>query len=342
MKAPMKNYPSKETELLKMSNRGLRVPVKTQRLLWVVVPISLLLCGFAVPAQTASDYDSIVRQGNSQLQAGNDDQALATAQSAIKLSADRWEAYALAGGALMNLKRYEDAADDFSKAIDRAPATKQDGLRELRRKCFAAESGAAFAPASSASASEPAGMTTQAEIVLWKSIENSTNPADFQTYLTQYPHGAFAVLAQRHLDEAKAQAEQQQRRLIAASTWKDSMTGLMWTNNDNGRDLTWQQAMDYCRNLNFVGYSDWRLPTIDELQRIHDPTVNSSGRWSDGSPATFHIRGNLQPSGWEWSSTQGRVPGQAWNFSFADVQPGLARIDGNLNLRAMCVRRSSE
>ena len=45
------------------------------------------------------------------------------------------------GSALMNLKRYEDAADALSKAIDRAPESKQPALRDMRRRSLLAESG---------------------------------------------------------------------------------------------------------------------------------------------------------------------------------------------------------
>ena len=32
---------------------------------------------------------------------------------------------------------------------------------------------------------------------------------------------------------------------------------------------SWNHAVSYCRNLNYAGYSDWRLPTSDELQHVH-------------------------------------------------------------------------
>jgi tetratricopeptide (TPR) repeat protein len=160
----------------------------------------------AAVAQTTSDYNTLVQKGKTQLQAGTADLALASGEEAIKMNADRWEGYALGGGALMNLKRYEEAADKLSEAIKRAPEAKQAALRDLRRQCLVAESGASPAAKESAPA-----MTSQAEIVLWKSIENSTNPADFQSYLDQYPHGAFVVLAQRHLKDVQEQAEQQRQ-----------------------------------------------------------------------------------------------------------------------------------
>jgi tetratricopeptide repeat protein len=134
------------------------------------------------------------------LQAGTADQALAAGEQAIKMDAGRWEGYALAGGALMNLKRYEEAADRLSSAIEHAPQDKQSGLRELRRQCFAAESGSLPKPQAPPAPSNTEATTTQAEIVLWKSIENSNDRVDFETYLAQYPAGAFAQLAKAHLD----------------------------------------------------------------------------------------------------------------------------------------------
>lgn len=176
----------------------------------LIVCFALFLCGFRASAQTG-DYDTLVHQGNAQLQDGNNGQALTKAKSAIKINAHRWEAYALAGGALMNLKRDEEAADNFSEAIQYAPEAKQDGLRNLRKQCLAAELGIAAPASSPQTATQPAA-TTQVEVVLWKTIENSSNPEDFQTYLSQYPNGAFAALANRHLNDLQ-QFVQQQRQL---------------------------------------------------------------------------------------------------------------------------------
>ena len=50
----------------------------------------------------------------------------------------------------------------------------------------------------------------------------------------------------------------------------DNNTGLMWQDNSDVQDLkkNWKEAKDYCENLNLGGYSDWRLPTITELEGI--------------------------------------------------------------------------
>jgi tetratricopeptide (TPR) repeat protein len=172
---------------------------------------SFLVLSFALLpacAQSTTGYDNLVQEGNRQLQVGDLSDALATANRAIALDHGRWQAYALSGGALMNLKRYEEAADSLSKAIDRAPATKQSGLREL-------PSASALTQPATAS---PATTTTQAEVVMWKSIESSKNQSDFQGYLSQYPNGAFVALAQTHLNELQSEEKLLQEQQSAGRT----------------------------------------------------------------------------------------------------------------------------
>ena len=44
------------------------------------------------------------------------------------------------------------------------------------------------------------------DAALWQSIENSSNPADFEDFLLRYPNSDFAPLAERHLAALKAGA----------------------------------------------------------------------------------------------------------------------------------------
>jgi tetratricopeptide (TPR) repeat protein len=114
--------------------------------------------------QPEPSYDVLLQQGNEQLQAGRTDQALDSAESATKIRPDRWEGYALEGGALLKMKRYEAAADALSKAIDRAPDSNQHALRETRRQCLLAESGyPAPAKSSDSSSSSSEAKTAQIE-----------------------------------------------------------------------------------------------------------------------------------------------------------------------------------
>ncbi len=54
------------------------------------------------------------------------------------------------------------------------------------------------------------------------------------------------------------------------STINDNATGLMWMKNDSKAGMTWENALSYSENLQYAGYSDWRLPDAKELQSIID------------------------------------------------------------------------
>ena len=54
-------------------------------------------------------------------------------------------------------------------------------------------------------------------------------------------------------------------------TITDEATGLMWQKGGSSGGMTWPEAKDYAIRLNregFTGYSDWRIPTIEELASL--------------------------------------------------------------------------
>jgi len=60
-------------------------------------------------------------------------------------------------------------------------------------------------------------------------------------------------------------------------TISDTATGLMWAQDDSGTDapagLNWEEALAYVEELNaanYLGYNDWRLPNVKELQSVVD------------------------------------------------------------------------
>ena len=78
---------------------------------------------------------------------------------------------------------------------------------------------------------------------------------------------------------------------------KDAVTGLYWQKGYTS-NKTWQQALEYCENLVSGGFSDWRLPNINELSSIVDYTKTN--------PAVNTSYLNMPSSGTEykfWSST---------------------------------------
>jgi tetratricopeptide (TPR) repeat protein len=50
----------------------------------------------------------------------------------------------------------------------------------------------------------------------------------------------------------------------------DTRTNLMWAARDNGSNINWANAKSYCENYRGGGYTDWRMPTQDELAGLYD------------------------------------------------------------------------
>ena len=132
--------------------------------------------------------------------------------------------------------------------------------------------------------------------------------------------------------------------------WIDPSTGLMWAGKDNGKDVSWKEAMKYCRDLRLAGHYDWRLATIGELDGIYDKNANApglAGKHND-VPTVWHVKGNLFLTGNQWSSSRlvddrGHPSGYAARFDFNE-----GRIFNGDELwfhtfkRALCVRGSGK
>ncbi len=50
----------------------------------------------------------------------------------------------------------------------------------------------------------------------------------------------------------------------------DTRTNLMWAVKDNGGGINWADAKSYCENYRGGGYTDWRMPTSNELAGLYD------------------------------------------------------------------------
>ncbi|MEA2047628.1 MAG: DUF1566 domain-containing protein [Campylobacterota bacterium] len=52
-------------------------------------------------------------------------------------------------------------------------------------------------------------------------------------------------------------------------SYTDAEDGASKQNRSIGKSGVWRHAEAYCRTLEYSGFSDWRLPTSDELQHVH-------------------------------------------------------------------------
>lgn len=95
-------------------------------------------------------------------------------------------------------------------------------------------------------------------------------------------------------------------------TITDAATGLMWTQNDSGEGMSWEEALAWVQtknSANYLGYSDWRLPNAKELHTIVEysnapgynekPAINTE--FFDCTEITNEKYETDYP--WYWSST---------------------------------------
>lgn len=111
----------------------------------------------------------------------------------------------------------------------------------------------------------------------------------------------------------------------------DSTNSLMWQDNAVVASAKYNRsdAINYCANLDFAGYSDWRLPTINEYLSIAD--------YSRYDPAVVSTFLNTAAS-YYWSSTPfAPLPdAAAWAVDFRD---GFVKISTvGLTYYVRCVR----
>ncbi|MCX5884830.1 MAG: DUF1566 domain-containing protein [Proteobacteria bacterium] len=73
----------------------------------------------------------------------------------------------------------------------------------------------------------------------------------------------------------------------------DNLTGLIWAKNANlpSGTMIWYKAIDYCNNLSLAGYTDWRLPNVNELESLVNANEPNSATWLNTNLS--FIRGTL-------------------------------------------------
>ncbi len=120
-------------------------------------------------------------------------------------------------------------------------------------------------------------------------------------------------------------------------TISDAKTWLMWQQEDDGVIRNWGDGQKYCSSLDLGGYSDWRVPTLEELESIIDksytPTIDTSYLKNIKSD---DYRSSEKKMAY-WSSTKKTSNDAfAWGVIFQDGTSGNGSID-NLNY-IRCVR----
>jgi len=94
-------------------------------------------------------------------------------------------------------------------------------------------------------------------------------------------------------------------------TITDRSTALMWSREDNSEGLDWYEALDWVDKKNresYLGYSDWRLPDVKELQSIVDYSRSPDTTDSAAIDPVFDVTAVTNEAGQQdypyfWSST---------------------------------------
>ncbi|MBR4490481.1 DUF1566 domain-containing protein, partial [bacterium] len=74
---------------------------------------------------------------------------------------------------------------------------------------------------------------------------------------------------------------------------KDNVTGLFWQKAESSSELTWEEALKYCADSTYAGFTDWRLPNKEELISIINfdranpatdlPGIGTSAIWTSST-----------------------------------------------------------
>ena len=118
-----------------------------------------------------------------------------------------------------------------------------------------------------------------------------------------------------------------------------SLNGRIWTVEDNGRDVDWNQAGAYCRDLRLGGYADWALATADQIATLYDESERYK---SSGYHLNVHVKNPIKLTGpWVWTSEE-RDSGSALYFDFLNSNRSSDSVTHSHTYRALCVRVPAE
>ncbi len=75
-----------------------------------------------------------------------------------------------------------------------------------------------------------------------------------------------------------AEAANQRFKALPDGTVQDQNTGLIWAATDNGSNINWSGAVEYCKNFAGGGHNDWRMPASSELKSLYGNEKKTQGQ----------------------------------------------------------------
>ena len=142
----------------------------------------------------------------------------------------------------------------------------------------------------------------------------------------QLPHELLKQEKEKQRQERKNRFQRDDSKEVVI----DKKLHLIWHDDSRAKSVKkkWKDAKAYCKDLTFAGYSDWHLPTIDELESITDT--------SRYNPAIKRVFKNVVSSDYFSSSLYASDSEGAWGVSFSDG--GLFLYGKAVEFYVRCVR----
>lgn len=135
--------------------------------------------------------------------------------------------------------------------------------------------------------------------------------------------------------DALAEGRSGGMRLLSAGTLEQVSSGLLWTERDNGADISWKGAREHCGGLQ-LGSVSWQLPTAAELLSLYEPqasNVVTCGAAACRVSALFELT-----SQFVWTS-ENAGNNSAWYVSLEHGNQFADSIRLPSYYRALCVHR---
>ena len=173
-----------------------------------------------------------------------------------------------------------------------------------------------------------------------QALESAGVNYDIKPFL---PKSTYAVIEKKinAANAARAIEEEEKKALIDKAnkqfikhedgTVLDTRTNLMWAAKDNGSRINWADAKSYCENYRGGDYTDWRMPTKDELKFLYDKSlINNSTYCYLTTLITL-------TDCFQWASEKGAFDAAGFNFNRGDFDYSDRDGSGNLS-RVLPVR----
>jgi predicted outer membrane repeat protein len=132
-------------------------------------------------------------------------------------------------------------------------------------------------------------------------------------------------------------------------TITDAATGLMWSQDDSGAGMNWQDALAWVQQKNaenYLGHSDWRMPDVKELQSIVDysrspQTTNSPAIDAMFNTTSITIEDGSSDYAHFWSgTTHANWQGGGQTASYVNFGESMGYMGGWVDVHGAGAQRS--